>query len=576
MITAIIATLLLLISPIIGGEPSEKIPFQENRTYTYHRLIEAYHQLDEAHTYAKLIDAGKSDNGKPIHLFVIDKDENFSPEKAHQSKKTIVLINNGIHAGEACGIDASVELAKNLLNKKHSLHKSLDSVVVLIVPAYNIGGILNRGKFSRANQNGPEEHGFRGNAKNLDLNRDFIKCDSRNARTFSALFNDWNPDIFIDTHTTNGSNHQYTLTLIATQKDKLNPVLSDYMQKEMLPELYADMKSKKMELTPYVYSLYKSPNKGIKDFLETPRYSSGYAALFDCFSFITEAHVYKSFKERVVHTQGFLESIISFSAINKTAIKECREKAVAKTLQQETFPIQWELDSSEYRTIPFKGFQTEKRVSEVTGNEMMFYNTELKTNDSIQYFNTYKVSKSIKKPRAYIVPQAYSNVLDLLTLNGVTIKSLNTDTIMEVMVAYITDYKTPRKPYEAHYLHSDIRTTSQMEQIQLYAGDAIVSTNQEKVRYIVETLEAESVDGFFAWNFFDGVLQQKEWFSDYAFEPIAKRLLEENKELKNEFEDKKRMDSTFASDNFAQLYYIYKRSPYFEKTANRYPVYRIE
>jgi len=100
-----------------------------------------------------------------------------------------VLINNGIHPGEACGIDAGVKLAQNLLYNKEYLNKFLENVVLAIIPAYNIGGMLNRSPYHRANQNGPEEHGFRGNARNLDLNRDFIKTDTRNARTFSKIFN---------------------------------------------------------------------------------------------------------------------------------------------------------------------------------------------------------------------------------------------------------------------------------------------------------------------------------------------------------------------------------------------------
>ena len=210
---------------------------------------------------------GKSDVGKPIHLVVIAKDGDFTREKARKNRKSILLINNGIHAGEACGIDASVELARKLSNPKHELHQMLDSVVVLIIPVYNVGGMLNRGSFSRANQNGPEEHGFRGNAKNLDLNRDFIKLDSRNAKTFTKLFRAWDPDIFIDTHTTNGSDHQYTLTLINSQKDKLNPVLSQFAQQNMVPAFYKAMEQKGMDMIPYVYNYKSSPDQGIKAFL---------------------------------------------------------------------------------------------------------------------------------------------------------------------------------------------------------------------------------------------------------------------------------------------------------------------
>jgi len=449
-------------------------------------------------------------------------------------------------------------------------------VIVVIIPVYNVGGMLNRNSFSRANQNGPKEHGFRGNAKNLDLNRDFIKLDSRNAKTFTKIFRAWDPDIFIDTHTTNGSDHQYTLTLIASQKDKLNPFLSSYMKDKMLPDFYADMKRKKMEMVPYVYSMRKTPEMGIKAFLETPRYSSGYAALFDCFSFITEAHVFKSFENRVIHTRGFLETVIDFAGANSNAIKIKRKEAKKHILTQEKFPIKWSLDTTKLDKWDFKGYESELRKSQVTGQEMTFYNSKKAFQKKIPFYNSYLAEVEVKKPKSYIVPKAYDEVIKRLDWNQVKLNRLKKDSIIEVSVYYILDYKSPPQPYEAHYLHSNIKVRKKVELHQFYRGDIIVPTDQEAVRYIVETLEPESVDGFFAWNFFDGILQQKEWFSDYAFEPIAKELLNKDFALKKDFEAKKREDEKFASSSWEQLYYIYKRSPYFEKTLNRYPVYRID
>lgn len=550
-------------------------PYIENRTYTYSELIEVYSKLDEKHTQARLLEIGQSDIGKPIHLFVISKDQLFDAQKAIASDKRIIMINNGIHPGEACGIDASVELAKKLLNPNHPLNNTLDSVIVLIIPTYNVGGMLNRGSFSRANQNGPKEYGFRGNAKNLDLNRDFIKADSENAKTFNKVFSKWDPDIFIDTHTTNGSDHQYTMTLIATQKDKVNPLLSKYMTGNMLPEFYSSMKEKNKEMTPYVYSFDAHPENGIKDFMETARYSSGYAALFDCFSFITEAHVFKPFKDRVEHTLAFLESTIEFTAANNTSIKQIRKKAKKYTINQSEFALDWQIDSSQFDHTLFKGYETQNKKSDLTGNEMTFYNTQAPYEKKIKYYNSFKPSKLVNKPRFYLIPQAYKQVIQRLDWNGVEMNELKSDSLIKVEISYISNYETLPRAYEGHYLHSEIEVERKVEEIQFRKGDFLISTNQKKNRYILETLEAESVDGFFAWNFFDGILQQKEWFSDYAFEPKAKIILQENEMLKKEFLEKRQTDSSFASNNFAQLYYIYKRSPYYEKTVNRFPIYRV-
>lgn len=554
---------------------SIRSPYLSNETYTYSELIETYKTIDGNSEIARLIEVGKSDIGKPIHLFIIDKHQDFSADQTKRRKKSIVFINNGIHAGEACGIDASVELSKKLLDEKHSLHRLLDSVVIIIIPIYNVGGMLNRGSYSRANQNGPKEYGFRGNAKNLDLNRDFIKCDSRNAKTFTRVFREWDPDFFIDTHTTNGSDHQYTLTLIATQKDKQNPTLSKYTQEDMLPTFYTEMKRKKMEMIPYVYNIKDSPDEGIMAFLETPRYSSGYAALFDCFSFITEAHVFKTFENRVKHTLGFLETVVEYAANHTTEIINIRKEAKSKTAAQSIFPIQWQLDTSRIDILQFNGYETIQKESEVTNQNMKFYATDKAYTKGISYYNSYSVKVEVTKPTFYLVPQAYDRVIERLELNQVDIMELNSDTIIEVETYYMLDYKSPLKPFEAHFLHTQIKVEKKVEKHQFYKGDFLVPVNQIANRYIVETLEPESADGFFAWNFFEGILQQKEWFSDYAFEPKAKKVLEEDLALKREFELKKKEDEEFAKSTWAQLYFIYQRSPYFERTVNQFPIYRI-
>lgn len=567
-------SLLFLFFSVIGFSQKQP-PYINEGSYTYQELMKVYEELETSSSVIKMIEIGMSDVGKPIHLIIIANNNDFSLELARKNKKAIVLINNGIHAGEACGIDASVELAEKLIDPASEFHKVLDSTVVLIVPVYNVGGMLNRGAYSRANQVGPKEHGFRGNAKNLDLNRDFIKLDSRNAKTFTQMFRAWDPDVFIDTHTTNGSDHQYTLTLIATQKDKLNPVLSAFAEKELIPTLYAKMSERYMDMIPYVYSFKKSPDQGIKDFLETPRYSSGYVALFDCLSFITEAHVYKPFSQRVKHTLGFLEEIVQYTAKSSSAIQRKREEAKEYTKHQINFPIQWELDSTQFKEIQFNGYSTERRISELTGQEMMFYNRSKPFYKEIKRYNTFKPLVEVEKPKYYVLPQAYERVIERLQLNQVEMQKLNNDTILEVETYYITDYTSPKTPYEAHFLHNKIQVEKKLEKHQFYMGDFLISTNQTANRYIVETLEPESVDGFFAWNFFEGILQQKEWFSDYAFEPKAIQFLKENSEVKKAFEAKKKKDESFANNSFAQLYFIYKRSPYYEPTVNRFPVYRI-
>ena len=207
---------------------------------------------------------------------------------------------------------------------------------------------------------------------------------------------------------------------------------------------------------------------------------------------------------------------------------------------------------------------------------MMFYNREKSFSKEIRFYNSFKPNVVVEKPKFYVIPQAYEGVIERMRLNNVKVIVIKQDTLVDLQVYYIDEYKSPKAPYEGHFLHSDIEVEKRQELIQLYEGDYLIEVNQEANRYIVETLEPQSVDGFFAWNFFEGILQQKEWFSDYAFEPKAIQFLEDNPQIKKEFENKKAVDEAFAKNSWAQLYFIYKKSPYYEKTVNRYPVYRIE
>ncbi|MDQ3292253.1 MAG: hypothetical protein M3Q05_13280, partial [Bacteroidota bacterium] len=191
-----------------------------NKTATYQECIAYYQKLDKAYEALKLVEYGSTDVGKPLHVAVLSSDKDFNPVSLRKKNKRILLIQNGIHPGEPEGIDASMMLARDYLQKKE-WQAYLKDVVVLFIPIYNVDGSLNRNSYSRANQEGPESYGFRGNARNLDLNRDYIKNDSRNAQTFTKIFQEWQPDVFVDTHTSNGADYQHTMTLIATQKDKL-------------------------------------------------------------------------------------------------------------------------------------------------------------------------------------------------------------------------------------------------------------------------------------------------------------------------------------------------------------------
>jgi len=175
-----------------------------------------------------------------------------------------------------------------------------------------------------------------------------------------------------------------------------------------------------------------------------------------------------------------------------------------------------------------------------------------------------------------VIPQAWPGVIEQLRRNGVRMQVLPKDTLMTVSAYYITDYKSPQRPYEGHYPHSGVNVRTEQQRIQFYKGDYLISTNQAANRYLIETLEPQGIDSFFAWNFFDSILDQKEYFSNYIFEDTAAELLRKDPALRKALADKQETDKAFAENADAQLAFIYRQTPYYEKTHNRYPVYRLK
>lgn len=554
---------------------AQQTPYErsnQKQTATYNEAISFYQNLARTYPQARLISYGNTDFGKPLHLLVLAKDKVFDPVAIRKADKRILLINNGIHPGEPEGIDASMMLARDLL-KNNQLPAN---VVICIIPIYNIDGSFNRSSTSRANQNGPEAYGFRGNSKNYDLNRDFIKTDSKNSAAFQLLFNTWKPEIFVDTHTSNGADYQYTMTLIPTQKDKLNTILSGYLTQTLVPDLYSGMQRKGFELIPYINSVEETPEAGITGFIESPRYSTGYAALHNTIGFMPETHMLKAFNKRVESTYKLLQTYVDIVSRDAVVIGQNKRKADEAVAHQQSFPLSWKLNEKVFENLTFKGFTAKYKPSTVSGADRLYYDRNEPYTKQIKNWNTFEPLVTVQKPIAYLIPKAWDKVITLLKLNGVKVQQLANDSRITADSYYITDYKTAARPYEGHYLHNNIQLSTREQALNYYEGDYIVYVNQAQNRYIVETLEPQATDSFFSWNFFDSILDQKEHYSAYVFEDTATGLLKDNPALQQKLNEQKSADTAFAKNPRAQLEFVYKNSNYYENTHLRYPIARLQ
>jgi hypothetical protein len=306
-----------------------------------------------------------------------------------------------------------------------------------------------------------------------------------------------------------------------------------------------------------------------------PRYSSGYASLHHTISFMPETHMLKPYKDRVLSTKEFIITTFNFVHQQKSQLLQAREAAIKSALKQDSFALSYRVDESSVDSILFKGYKASYKKSEVSGLDRLYYDRSMPWQAKIPFFNDYKPSAKIKKPVAYVVPQAYDKVINLLNTNGVKIQKLEKDTIINVEMYRIESYDSSKTPYESHFNHSNVKVIAEIRSKQYYKGDCIIYTDQKAVKFLIETLEPQAPDSYFCWNFFDGILAQKEYFSDYVFEDLAAEYLNKNAELRAKLEQKKAADATFASDGRAQLDFVYKNSPWYESTHRLYPVGRI-
>ncbi|MFZ1845514.1 MAG: M14 family zinc carboxypeptidase, partial [Saprospiraceae bacterium] len=503
--SAIIIATFLTFNILSAQESFTPYPFKKeveaNRSVTYAKAIELYKAMAAKDKRIQVNEVGMTDVGIPLHEVIVDINSDFNPGDARRRKKNVLFINNGIHPGEPDGIDATLWLVQDILTdpKKAAL---LERLVLVIIPVYNIDGALVRNSSLRASQNGPAEYGFRGNGQNLDLNRDFIKCDTKNAMSFSELYTKWDPEIFIDNHVSNGADYTYTMTMLASHPDKLGYGQAAFLRTQMLTDLYKRMDIKSFPMCPYVNVWGTTPDKGLPGFIDSPRYASGYGSLFQSFCFVPETHMLKLYDQRVKATYAFMMSMIEYNAENYVSIKIERAKAIRDMKVAQKMPVAWEMDKTKNDTFNFKGYDYAYVNSEVSGLPRLKYFRDKPVTWKVPYYGYANATTMVDVPTSYILPQAYYKVVERMKMNGVKMVKIGQDTVIKGQAYKIIKTESIKNPYESHFGHYNTQVEPIEVTKQFLKGDYIIPTDQRAKRYIVETLEPQATDSYFNWNFF--------------------------------------------------------------------------
>lgn len=548
-----------------------------HKTSTYAEAIAYSKRLVGASPWIRYRSIGKSGEGRDIPLLIASGNRAFTPQAARKSGKAVIFIQAGIHAGEIDGKDAGLALLRDIAVTK-TRRELLDNAVILFIPIYNVDGHENSGAYKRINQNGPDEMGFRANATNLNLNRDYMKADAPETRAWLALWNEWKPDLFIDCHVTDGADFRYNVTYEYAHFQEVSPFVKNWMDEHFDGKVVPQVEKEGNLLTHYVEFAGREVTGGIATFIGTPRFATGYVPLRNRAGLLIETHSLKPYKSRVRGTYDVLRYTIEEAGRERASLFEANKKADAETIERGTtydpnyqFPLR--ISNSDKATqIVFKGFEYRMEDSALSGGKRIVYGTK-PVDYTIPRYDEGKVTTSVAPPLYYIIPPQYKEVIKLLQAHGVLVVHGDTGFHTTIESYRLSEPKWATSSFENRITLSAKKTVVS-ENRSFPAETRFVPMNQEAANVAIHLLEPDSPDSLLYWGFFNSIFEQKEYGESYMIEKIAPDLLAKDPDLKKQFEEKLK-DPEFAKSPGARLRFIYEHSPWFtEQKVGFYPILR--
>ncbi len=548
-----------------------------NKTPRYAQTVEFCKRLADASPRVHYIPFGVSPQGRDLPLLILDKEGFTNPQQIKARGRLILMIQACIHPGEPEGKDAGLMLFRDIAIR--GLDTAwLRGVSVIFIPIFNVDGHERFGPYNRINQNGPEEMGWRTTAQNLNLNRDYLKADAPEMQAWLKLFHTWNPDFFIDTHTTDGADYQYVLTYSLETGPNTDRELGAFLASGFEPRFKYHMHAKGYPVFPYVsFRRWHDPRSGLYSAPAPAMLSHGYVAACNRPALLIETHMLKPYKPRVLSTLEAIKFTLNELNTHQNQYKEIIQRADAFTssvgFRSEPFPLGFSVSNLDSIFIPFAGYYYEVIQSDLTNGSWFRY-TQTPDTMLLPWFNQAIPRDLVWLPDYYIIPPEWKTVIERLQLHGIQIQTLKNS--IEVAVE---SYKLSNPQWRATSYEGRITLSLVAESINetrvFPAGSIVISLNQPQARILALLLEPVSSESFVYWGFFNAVLEQKEYAETYVMEPLARQMLEKEPSLKQEFELWKAAHPQMANDSWAQLNWFYSRTPWFDQQYGKYPICRL-
>ena len=551
-----------------------------NQTAPYAEAVEISHRLESTSKFVKVMDIGTTPEGRTMIALVVSKDRAFTPADAAKTNKAVIMIQSGIHAGEIEGKDTVLMLIRDMtVSKKFA--GWLDHAIFVVIPVFNVDGHEYFSAYHRASQNGPASTGLRATAQRLNLNRDYMKADTPEMKAWLRVFNSWMPDFLIDNHVTDGSDMQYDVTWDMARNQDIAEPAGAWVRDKYVPELDKRMAADGHLVAPY------GALRNREFFMEvfSPRYSHLYSAVQNRPSLLVETHSLKTARTRAWANYDIMrhtfDIITADAEALRKAVREADRAMSARAGDRSADPVYLAGKvSDKSRPIVYHALKNAPFKSEVTGANVTHYTGE---RDDIQTVIHDQIDTTLaaQMPLGYLIPAAFNSAAALLQAHGVEIER-TTKPLDQVFETYrFTSTKFAANASEGHVMLT-VEPRVVKEKIFIPAGSYWIPMKQRRARLILSLLEPNAPDSIAAWGLLDSVFEggggrggRGGAVGEYLSEPIARRMMADQPELRKQFEQKLASDQQFAADPRARLQWWFEQSKYQPEDAGRYPIVRV-
>ena len=548
-------------------------------TSSYAETLEFLHRLARRMPELHVDSFGVSAAGRALPLVVVARDPQISPARAIASGKPVVLIQNGIHAGEIDGKDACLEILRDMALGAH--RELLDHLVLLIVPIYNVDGHERVSPYNRPNQNGPElGMGFRTTADGHDLNRDHLKLETPEARALIRLFNAWRPHLHVDDHVTDGVDHDWVLTYSWVEPPQLPAPLAAWVAPHLAAALRAT-EAAGHRVGPYVSLTDRDdPSAGFDSYVGEPRYATGYYPLRNRPSILVENHSYKPYAARVAANRDFLLALLAEVAADGRGLVEAVAEAERRTVaagrpgaDPSSVVLTYEAAPPEEK-IAFPVYAWSSEPSTVTGGTMLRYRRGEVREIEVPWTHKPVARKTVARPRGYAVLPGWPAIERRLADHGLRVLRLRQDADLDVETLRLTPGERSGDSGTYQGLTPlAVQVTRTPERRHVPAGALWIPADQPDFEVAVQLLEPEAPDSLVAWGLVSLVLERKEWIDLGVLEGLAREMLRD--EATKAAWEQALADEKFAADRMARWTWWYRRTKYWDETVGLLPVLRV-